>query len=150
MLSFATDICIRSGRDNVTEKDVGFAKDEVEVEFIRRSIERLSESQKILLHCVLTSDDSTPTGIYRLYNKRAEEKKIQMQHKRSDDIENFEKVKLALGEEEKKYAEKIRNFETELAELNAGLKRFGGMPLEKREEKLKRLEEKLKSLQGEV
>lgn len=85
----------------------------------------------------------------RLYN-RAEEKKIQIQHKRRDDIENFEKVKLALGEEEKKYAEKIRNLETELAELNAGLKRFGGMPLEKREEKLKRLEEKLKSLQGEV
>lgn len=69
LISFATDVCIRSGRDRVTENDVRFAKDEVEVEFIRRSIERLSESQKILLYCILTSKDTTPTGIYKLYNE---------------------------------------------------------------------------------
>ena len=81
--------------------------------------------------------------------KRAEEKKIRVMHKRRDDIENFEKVKAALGDEEKKHADKIHTLETELAKLKAGLKRFGGMPLRKREDKLKKLEEVLSALEGE-
>ncbi len=68
LLSFAADICIRRGGSTVTEEDVRLATDEVEVEFIRRSISMLGENQKILLYCILTVEERTPTNIYRQYN----------------------------------------------------------------------------------
>jgi len=73
LLAFAADVSIRKEKDRVTAEEVRFAKDEVETEFIRRSIERLGQNQKILLYCVLTAEENTPTSVYRRYNKIAEE-----------------------------------------------------------------------------
>lgn len=73
LLSFSADICIRDKRVNVTESDVMVAKDEVEIEFIRRSIERLSESQKILLYSIFTAEYNSPTEVYKHYNKIAKD-----------------------------------------------------------------------------
>ncbi len=73
LLSFAADIAIRQLKGVVSESDVRMATDEVEVEFIRRSIEQLRDNQKILLYAVMTSQGGTPTEIYRKYNKMAEE-----------------------------------------------------------------------------
>ena len=42
-----------------------------EIEFIRRSINMLGENQKILLYCILTVEDKTPTNVYRNYNMKA-------------------------------------------------------------------------------
>ncbi|MBC7129176.1 MAG: AAA family ATPase [Thermoplasmatales archaeon] len=71
LLSFAADIAIRNKQDKVTENDVRYAQDEVEVEFIRRSIAELRENQKLLLYAVLTSNEKTPTKIYKIYNNLA-------------------------------------------------------------------------------
>ena len=73
LLSFAADICIRQGNSKVTEENVRLATDEVEIEFIRRSINMLGENQKILLFCILTVGDRTPTNIYRNYNMKAKD-----------------------------------------------------------------------------
>lgn len=75
LLAFAADIAIRKGKGKIAVEEVRFARDEVETEFVRRSIERLGQNQKILLHCVLTSEENenTPTSVYRRYNKIAEE-----------------------------------------------------------------------------
>lgn len=74
LLSFAADVCIRKGNTIVTEDDVRLATTEVEVEFIRRSISMLGESQKILLYCTLTTEEPTPTNVYRQYNVIAKER----------------------------------------------------------------------------
>ncbi|MBC7318138.1 AAA family ATPase [Candidatus Bipolaricaulota bacterium] len=71
LLGFAADIAIRNKQDKITEENVRYAQDEVEVEFIRRSIAELRENQKLLLYAVLTSNEKTPTRIYRAYNKLA-------------------------------------------------------------------------------
>jgi len=73
LLSFSADIAIRQLKESVTESDVRIAIDEVEVEFIRRSIEQLRDNQKILLYAVMMSPGGTPTEIYRKYNQMAEE-----------------------------------------------------------------------------
>lgn len=80
--------------------------------------------------------------------KRAEEKKISTGRKRKGDIEDYELLKKALDRGEKEHAEKIHIFENELAELRAEHKRFGGMQLEKRKERLKKMEEELKGLRS--
>jgi len=43
----------------------------VEVEFVRRSIAGLRETQKLLLYCVAVLGVSTPTQLYQHYNERA-------------------------------------------------------------------------------
>jgi Cdc6-like AAA superfamily ATPase len=73
LFSFAADICIRKGNSKISEEDVRLATDEVEIEFIRRSINMLGENQKILLYCILTVEDKTPTNIYRYYNMKAKD-----------------------------------------------------------------------------
>ena len=69
LLSVAADVAIRRGSEKVTEEDVRIAEGEIEREFIRQSIERLSESQRILLYCVLDKKDGeSPTNIYHRFN----------------------------------------------------------------------------------
>ena len=69
LLSAAADVAIRRGSEEVTEEDVRIAEGEIEREFIRQSIERLSESQRILLYCVLDGGGcESPTNIYRKFN----------------------------------------------------------------------------------
>jgi cell division control protein 6 len=72
LLSAAADVAIRKGSEKVTEEDVRIAEGEIEKEFIRQSIERLSEGQRILLYCVLDSrDGESPTNIYRKFSSAA-------------------------------------------------------------------------------
>ena len=72
LLAFSADICTRREKEKVFEEDVRIAKDEVEIEFIRRSITGLGRVQKILLFSVLNSSNNTPTQIYKYYNDIAE------------------------------------------------------------------------------
>jgi len=71
LLTFAADIAIRNKEEKVTEEYVRAAQDEVEIEFIRKSIAELGESQKLLLYAVLISKEKSPKIVYNTYNKLA-------------------------------------------------------------------------------
>lgn len=125
---------------NTLQKELTERKDESkEVVSRRKAIMRQIEEKEELV--------KERSYMQKLY-KRAEEKKIRTEHRRKDDIEDYELLKKTLDEEEKKYAEKIRKCESVLVELKAKLKKFGGMPRKKREEKLKGLEKELEELVG--
>ena len=69
LLSTSADVAIRRNSTKVTEEDVKIAEGETEREFIRHSIENLSESQRLLLYSVLNSKEGeSPTRIYQYFN----------------------------------------------------------------------------------
>ncbi len=97
LLSAAADVAIRKGSEEVTEEDVRIAEGEIEREFIRQSIERLSESQRILLYCVLDSGDGkSPTDIYQKFNSFAKRigAKTLSQRRLSDLLKDLERLGL--------------------------------------------------------
>ncbi|RLI83910.1 hypothetical protein DRP04_00325 [Archaeoglobales archaeon] len=70
LLAFSGDIAISEGRSKITVDIVRKAMNEVEIEYIRKSISDLTDPQKILLAIVVASNENlSPSAVYNICKK---------------------------------------------------------------------------------